>query len=56
MYKVAVVQAASVPFDADAATRRAEELIAEHRYLRIDNSGLEAADTAEQVLAWLSRA
>ncbi|WP_404312781.1 carbon-nitrogen hydrolase family protein [Agrococcus terreus] len=29
MYKVAVVQAASVPFDADAATTRAEELIAE---------------------------
>lgn len=29
MYKVAVVQAASVPFDADAATERAEELIAE---------------------------
>lgn len=29
MYKVAVVQAASVPFDADAATGRAEALIAE---------------------------
>ncbi|GEK81450.1 carbon-nitrogen hydrolase family protein [Agrococcus baldri] len=29
MYKVAVVQAASVPFDADAATGRAEQLIAE---------------------------
>ncbi len=29
MFKVAVVQAASVPFDADAATSRAEELIAE---------------------------
>ena len=29
MYKVAVVQAASVPFDADAATARAEQLIAE---------------------------
>lgn len=29
MHKVAVVQAASVPFDADAATTRAEELIAE---------------------------
>ncbi|ERG64849.1 MULTISPECIES: carbon-nitrogen hydrolase family protein [Agrococcus] len=29
MYKVAVVQAASVPFDADAATAKAERLIAE---------------------------
>lgn len=29
MYKVAVIQAASVPFDADAATTRAEQLIAE---------------------------
>ncbi|SDR84572.1 carbon-nitrogen hydrolase family protein [Agrococcus carbonis] len=29
MYKVAVVQAAAVPFDADAATRRSEQLIAE---------------------------
>ena len=36
-------------------TRRtpAEELIAEHRFLRVDNSRLEPAETAAQILAWL---
>ncbi len=34
----------------------AEELIAGHRYLRIDNSRLEAAEAAAQILDWLGSA